>query len=412
MAEPLVPPTRSHYRDDRAALLSLLRGRRPDTSWYAGAVSPYPWLLTPTEVAGLGRLLGCVRRAMCAVVEHYFADPRLRALLAVSPEVEDLLRAAARRPYRPGFFRPDFLHDTAGAVRINEINARFPLNGFLISHLLDGAFREVPYRRRLPVGFDGLPTLAAVPRALREAFDGAERLLVLKGQERGWDVRLLLESWPGCREARPEDVTDPRGAADFFLLELHQHELLGRLPRATLRAILEGGRYLNDVRTIFLGHDKRLLAVLTVDVLRDYLPAEDVETLHRHVVPTYVVGLGGESLRLARSRPHEWVLKPNLLGKGEGIVVGRNVTPEAWRAALDAAPPDYVLQPYVEQRLYDIWADVDDEVRSVPMKVVGLLPSLDGQPLGPGIYRASQADVVNVAGGGTILVPVVATPRA
>jgi hypothetical protein len=409
MAEPLVPATASHYRDDREALLALVRARRPDATWYAGAaLNPYPWLLTPSEVAEQRRLLDCVRRALCAVVGRYFEDPRLQALLSMRPEVEDLLRAAARRPYRPGAIRPDFLHDADGTIRINEINARFSLNGFLISHLLDAAFREVPYRHRLPVRFDGLPALAAVPFALREAFGGVRRLLVLKGRECGWDIRLLLESWAGCRESRPEDAADVRSAADFLILELHQYELLGRLPRATLLALLDEGRYLNDVRTIFLGHDKRLLAVFTSDVMRDHLPAEDVEMLRRHVVPTYVVGQGGDPLRLARERPREWLLKPNLLGKGEGIVMGRSVAPKVWRAALDAAPPDYVLQPYLEQRLYEVHADVGGEVRPVPMKVVGLMLSLHGRSLGPGIYRASQADIVNVSGGGTILVPVVA----
>ena len=75
-----------------------------------------------------------------------------------------------------------------------------------------------------------------------------------------------------------------------------------------------------------------------------------------------------------------------------------------------ARPPHYVLQPYVEQRQYDILTDVGGPVQQVPMRVVGLLPAFEERFLGPGIYRASQADIVSVSGGGTILAPVVVLP--
>jgi hypothetical protein len=39
------------------------------------------------------------------------------------------------------------------------------------------------------------------------------------------------------------------------------------------------------------------------------------------------------------------------------------------------------------------------------MKVVGVLPALDDHAFGPGLYRAADDDVVNVARGGIILAP-------
>jgi len=407
MAGQLFPNATSHFRGDRAALVGILRSVKPDITQIYHAFNPYPWALAPAEVAELKRLLECVRRALCATVENYCQDSRLQQMLSLAPEVESLVRLAARQPYRPGAFRPDFLHERDGGIRISEINARFPLNGYLLSYALDAAMRRVPYRQRLPVGFEGIPWLADVPRALEETLGDCSRILILKGRERGYDIRIFMDFWGGCREGPPEQISDVWADADFVILELHQDELLGHLPRAALSRLVEDGRYFNDIRTILLGHDKRLLAVFTSELLRDYLTAEDVETLHQRVVPTYVVGLNKEALAMARQRREEWILKPNLFGKGEGIVMGRSVSPEAWQAALDAAHPHYVLQPYVEQRRFDILTDAGGEEQSVSMKVVGLLPAFNDRFLGPGIYRASQGDIVNVAGGGAILAPVV-----
>jgi hypothetical protein len=45
------------------------------------------------------------------------------------------------------------------------------------------------------------------------------------------------------------------------------------------------------------------------------------------------------------------------------------------------------------------------EVVAREMKVVGLLPCLDEEAFGPGMYRAAPDAIVNVARGGLILAP-------
>lgn len=409
MAGQVVPASDSHYYEDRTALVSALKSQRPDVTSVYHAFNPYPWRLTADDVSQMKVLLQTVVRAMTATVQNYFQDPRLRQIMPLSDEAQSLLRLADKYPYRTGGIRPDFLHATDGAIRINEINARFPLNGFFLSHAFDAAIRTAPYQRRFPIRWQGIPALAEVPEALTEVIGSNRRLAVVKGQEHGYDMRLLLEFWTNSIELLPEGASSLAPVSDFVVMELHQHELLQKLPRDALQAMIDNGRYFNDVRTILVGHDKRLLAVFTSDILRDYLPSEDVERLHRHVVCTYVVGLGGDPLRAALDKQNEWLVKPNLFGKGQGIVIGRNISQQAWRSELDSAPAEYVLQPFVEQQKFNILTEVGDDLRSVPMNVVGLLPALNEHVLGPGIYRASLEDIVNVAGGGAILAPVIAS---
>ncbi|MDR3634032.1 MAG: hypothetical protein P4L84_09515 [Isosphaeraceae bacterium] len=411
MACQIIPKNDLDFRRDREALRDALRAGTPDVTWYSQGFNPYPWTLEPRELHALERLLGSLRRAICALVNCYSRDVRLRELVLLSPEVEELLRVADRRPYKLDAFRPDFVTAIDGTVEVSEINARFPLNGFLITHFLDRALQETTSGRDFGSSFASLPSVAGVPQVLRDTVGDAERIVVLKGRERGWDVRILMDAWPQCEAVAPDCWSGEQKVSDFVVLELHQEEIMETLPRSALLSLVENGRYLNDVRTIFIGHDKRLLAALTSEIVCDYLEADDVQRLREHVIPTYVVGRGGEPVRRARANPEDWVLKPNLRGKGEGIVMGRHVSRGAWHSALDSAHPHFVLQRYVEQRSYDILTEVDGEVRTVPMNVVGLLPSLGEHSLGPGIFRASREPIVNVSRGGTVLAPVVLTGR-
>jgi len=81
------------------------------------------------------------------------------------------------------------------------------------------------------------------------------------------------------------------------------------------------------------------------------------------------------------------------------------LSPSDWRRTLHELPDDWVLQPYVEQQSYPITVVQDGDLVKLPMQVVGMLPTLDEHAFGPGLYRAAQDEVVNVARGGLMLAP-------
>ncbi|HEX3871818.1 MAG TPA: hypothetical protein VHV77_15345 [Pirellulales bacterium] len=407
MSGQLPPRDAAAFVDDRDALLASLGNRRPDVTLAYRAFNPYPWEVEADELTTLERLSRCLRRAARAFVENYLVDDRLRRIVALEPRIEAWLRVALDRPYSLGAIRPDFLHASDGTLTVNEINARFPLNGFLVSEVLSRAIAEVPYRSRLTKAFEPIAGLVGISAALERLVRTRESALVIKGVEHGYDIRLLMDLWHLGDSARPADVTLAELQGRFAMLELHQHELLNEMSGETMSALARDGGHLNDLRTIFLVHDKRLLAVMTGDILRDYLDGDDVDLLHRHVAATYVVGLDETTRKEASEHPSDWVLKPHLLGKAEGIVLGSQVPADAWRGAIDASDPRWVLQRFVSQRTFPIISEIDGEVAVRPMHVIGLLPSLDEEFFGPGIYRAGLGPIVNVAGGGTILAPVV-----
>jgi hypothetical protein len=393
---------RARFTADQHRLLALLQAEGLDFGLYDSAFNPYPFAVPAQRIGELRALQGSIYRAIVAIVTHFHRDPRLFRVIRLPAAERDLLARIADRPYRPGALRPDFLYAADGRVMITEINARFPLNGFLSSMLLN---RCLPL---LDPEFAPLPHLAEVEAALRTRLGEAGPIGILKSSEPGWDVNLLQTLWgERCERIAPQALT--RGALARWrgvLLELHQHELLGEVPAELLVPLAAQPGVLNDLRTIFIAHDKRLLALLSGgEVLRDYLDADDVARLRRHVVPTWVKGLAPDRVREALAHPAGWLAKPPRSGKGKGVVVSSQLEPARWRETLRDLPDDWVLQPYVEQQTFPITTLRQGDLVTAPMNVVGVLPALDGHAFGPGVYRAAEDDVVNVARGGLILAP-------
>lgn len=393
---------RARWTADQDRFLALLQAQGLDVRLYESAFHPYPFGVTAERLVELQALQGSLHRAIVAVVTHLAQDDRLSRVIQLPATERDLLTQVAGKPYRPGAFRPDFLHAVDGREMINEINARFTLNGFLSSVLVN---RCVPL---LHPTLTPLPALEDLEPALCARLGAGGPVGVVKSSEPGWDIHLFRARWgQRCEMLAPKDLTAGHLARwGAVILELHQQELLGEVP-AELRAPLAAHPgILNDLRTIFIAHDKRLLALLsTAGVMEDYLEADDVARLRRHVVPTWVKGAAPEKVRYALAHPSGWLAKPPRSGKGKGIVVSSQLSPAEWRHTLNELPDDWVLQPYVDQQSFPIVVLQDGDLVTVPMNVVGILPALDEYAFGPGVYRASQDEVVNVARGGIILAP-------
>lgn len=390
---------RARWIADQERFLALLQAQGLDVQLYESAFNPYPFLVAPDRLAELQALQGSVYRAIVAVVTHFAKDSRLSRIIQLPAVERDLLSLIADKPYRPGSFRPDYLHAADGREMISEINARFTLNGYLSSVLLN---RCVP---QMHPGLAPLPALEELEPRLRDRL-GKGPIGILKASEPGWDVHLFQARWgQDCEMLDPKDLTAGHLTRwRSIVLELHQHELLEQVP-AELRAQLAAHPgLLNDLRTIFIAHDKRLLAILSTDrVLEDYLEADDVARLRRHVIPTWVKGEAPEKVREALAQPAGWLAKPPRGGKGKGIVVSSLMSPAEWRHVLTELPDDWVLQPYVEQKKFPIQVIREGELVTAPMQVVGILPTLDRHAFGPGLFRAAQDEIVNVARGGIIL---------
>jgi hypothetical protein len=124
-------------------------------------------------------------------------------------------------------------------------------------------------------------------------------------------------------------------------LELYQHELLALL-RETLRAI--SLRCFNDLRTIFLVHDKRMLGIVREElnslVDRSVLTEAQAAILRHGIAETFLPG-SVEVMELARrcaelpGLRNDFLLKPIRGGKGAGIIFGDEVSNSEWISHLE-----------------------------------------------------------------------------
>jgi hypothetical protein len=174
-------------------------------------------------------------------------------------------------------------------------------------------------------------------------------------------------------------LSDNIGPLEQFVFECSANELL-EMDQNLLARIVEFPHF-NDLRTIFLAHDKRMLSVLSLpDILCDYASTEDANVLKDHIIPTFVVGVHSVVVKEAKEQQTNWILKPNAGGKGVGIVFGRDcVSATEWAALLDdPAHQTYVLQRVVEQQQVDITTATG----SSKMLVVGLLHCFNNHFLG------------------------------
>ncbi|KAK8137078.1 hypothetical protein PG984_005018 [Apiospora sp. TS-2023a] len=150
-------------------------------------------------------------------------------------------------------------------------------------------------------------------------------------------------------------------------LELHQRELMGLGPQMLRQISL---RCFNDLRTILLVHDKRMLGIVRQEAPRlvagGALTPGQAETLMTGIAETLLPG--SESLRgflqackTSSRLKDQYLLKPIRSGRGDGIVFGDDFDQASWISVLEALlSPElrlcsaYIVQRRIGHRLYDL----------------------------------------------------------
>lgn len=371
----------------------------PDSPVPAAQFASVPAIVDATHLRALARLARLLDTAFRAIVARYFEDPRIRAVYRLPDPLERILRRARGRPYRVGHYRPDFVYDTAGHPRICEIGARYPLNGWIVSRLAAEAY--APAAARL-----GLRTQTGQDAFLRDLLalhPPGSAVAMVHEREAGSEIFPLREALrrqgtdfvqvaPGRLGATRGRLTADGRAVDRAILELDRDELPA-IPDDALDALLDGDAYFNDVRTLILIHDKRVLAVLGDEaIMRDCVPAEDIAALRPFLIPSWAPASDEDAERLL-SRPENLIAKRSSGGRGVGALVRDACDPAQWRALLRTQRDDYMFQIYLPQRAF-VAPDADTDHARIHL--VGMLLCRDATSFGAGVFRGSDEAVINL----------------
>ena len=193
-------------------------------------------------------------------------------------------------------------------------------------------------------------------------------------------------------------------------LELRQHELAA-LDAEMLRQI--SLRCFNDLRTVLLVHDKRMLGIVKEELedlkQRGVINNQQTQILDRGIADSILPGSASMKALLHNSkiRPDikdDFLLKPVRGGKGVGILFGQDLPSDQWLTVLkDLQTPQmhddvlYVIQRRIRPRLYDVLLRGEKTVQN---PLIGTWQIVNGQYRELGGWRSSSGRVCAVSLGG------------
>ncbi|KAK2766866.1 hypothetical protein FQN54_006180 [Arachnomyces sp. PD_36] len=453
----------------QSTLLRLM----PRLSWPEGlylASCHNPIAITQNHQRQLVELHDALTAAIIDIVERWWTDASARfpERMPLEPQEEDLLQWMQKlspkelRPFKKcmGSWRPDFLleshkdldnKDVVENFRICEINARFCWNGYVNAAVGQQAFIPLSKGQNPP---EHATDPEKMFQGLLRIFDPERPLHLLKGEEKGIgipmfaeytqrhlgiyprfivpaDLRLIADtSSKGsyklcCRISKKErrwicprskvfinDQGEMLEEIHQVCLELHQREIRALDPEI-LRQI--STRCFNDMRTILLVHDKRMLGLVLEELKplarRGILTPKQVDILQNGIATTIIPGSAEMARFITRcqespSLKDEYILKPIRSGKGAGILFGDELKISEWALKLELlrcpliAPglTTYVVQRKISPLTYDLTLRAAEG--RVRRSMVGTYHAIHGELIGFGTWRVSKERICAVSHGG------------
>jgi hypothetical protein len=144
-----------------------------------------PILLKQENLDEFERLQSSLHRAIIQLVSNYHNDERIRAVFRFRPRIDQILLLYKNLPFQSvGSYRPDFLYEQSTCTpKLCEINARFVLNGYLIT-----LFGNEFYSTRLDffsnsACFQTIEQTKHILKSFQNEFNMSKPIVVLKKRE-------------------------------------------------------------------------------------------------------------------------------------------------------------------------------------------------------------------------------------
>ncbi|GIQ58688.1 hypothetical protein Flavo103_18240 [Flavobacterium collinsii] len=365
-------------------------------------------VLHPEYNGEMDRLCAVLSKASKAIVLNYFEDSRIRNYYQLDNDLEGILKKSNSQTYNQGFYRPDFLYDTNDQPKICEIGARYPLNGWMISYYSQLIHnRTNSHNEKVHISGTDLENLID---DLSHRFAPHRKVALIHDDEKGSDIfnaqRELAKLDIELISAKPQDLIISNNlisingiAVSQFILEMDREELK-KISPDVLDKLIEENSYFNDIRTLILIHDKRVLAVMyDAQIMQDYLSEEDYSFLKNYLIPSFVITDPADCDAFTDTEQN-LILKLNSGGRGIGAYVKSDCTNENWNRIVRENWDKYLIQHFVDQK------EFNDTENNRQIYLVGMLLCKDDKTYGSGIFRGSDESVVNVHQGRALIYPI------
>jgi len=365
-----------------------------------------PVLVSKDYVESTTLLCNILNTVLQKIVENYFVDQRIREIYNLDSKLEAVLNIASKIPYKVGFYRPDFIYSKDdGQPKICEIGCRYPLNGWMLSFYLNNVVQKLNSQNKDETNF-----LAAFSSNLKKG----EPLYLVHDKEKGTEVHYLLKELNSIGfesyTIHPKDIVLENGKlkvngkpASQFILEMDREELKV-FDSNILKKIIEE-TCINDVRTLILVYDKRVLSVMyDEEIMSDYISKESYHFLKKYLIPSFTLDTL-EKRNTFLSSNNNWVLKNNSGGRGIGMYIKNDCDSQTWKHTITKEWKKYMIQEFVEQETFQLGY----KKKNQDIYIVGMLLCYNGTSFGPGIFRGSSENIINLHQGRGVVLPCLIT---
>jgi phenylacetate-coenzyme A ligase PaaK-like adenylate-forming protein len=407
----IVPKTNNFIKDKNKLLKLLSENMSFDR--YGKNFNPYPIAIDDDIIDQVEEANNIIIIALDAIIKNYITDKKVQNIVKLENKALKILQKYSKNSYKLGSIRPDFLVSTDNQIKICEINTRFPFNGIFGSNFLQQAYNKLGKSDYISINQD--PNIIAL---VLKNFDLTKPIFILRDREQGYDINFLeniLKNDLTSRQKKisltPSELKIANGKLLFngqvceqFIIELHQDELLS-LSDDFLIALINTN-HINDLRTLLIGHDKRMLAVFSnQDIMLQYISMAEFNLLNKYIIPTYLPN--NEINKEILVNKDSWVLKKYRGGKGIGMYVGNIHSVATINNVLKNNSDAYIIQPYVHQNKIPLFVEYNNNIACMNMHIVGCFANFNKNFLSIGFFRASLGDIVNVSEQGGNIIHVV-----
>ena len=295
-------------------------------------------------------------------------------------------------PYELGMYQPNFIYDQNGQAKIVEINCQYPINYWMLSHYLN----EVAYSITNNEKWDSIPNQNNFLGEFGNLFDLEEPIFLIRTKGKKPEINFLQNELPEKKihfiEVAPEDFKIEDGQlkamgkiARQFYLEVNREELKS-FDKKVLKKIIQSGRCINDVRSIILIHDRRLLTILhNQNIMGTYINSTDYMFLSSFLTPSFTINQQQDRDYLLNASEN-WVLKRNS-GNGEvNTYVKKEIPKDVWENVVKNDWENYMVQTYIDQKEFIL---KDESARKL-IKLTNSDLYFNGKSFGPGMFKGKM----------------------
>ncbi len=356
-------------------------------------VRPYTFntpIVMSAETAGELKTLGVIlHKTIRRVTDHYLD---YLSIFPRSTRELEILKILEKYPYTVGSFRGDFVISRHGKVKVIELNARQPLNGYFET----AYFYNLAAEQTRGLGIRGISGYySRFNRYVLSRLADKKRVCVVYDSSKPGDRKfypdLFRIAGSPCHLIKIADLRKKANLLkDALVICEFEFEEIFTLTDDEVE-LLARHDCLNYLRPALTSGSKLFFCMLTdEDFLKEVLNPKETALVKKYIVPTYTLHSDTPVWKDVRKNKNGYIIKHQNKGMSEDVYAGSTMSEREWKKLFSSGVlEDMVVQQFIFQKRIEGF--VGTEPRGD--YATGILLYWDNEFFGPGLYRTCDHPV-------------------